>query len=101
MARLNPLTASERRGILAVAFIALLITASGLLLSLRGPSEMPDKEEVEIWIANDTVKQTDNATGINSKSGKSKGKKSGKTKKGSKKKGKKTYGTRNPLDEEV
>lgn len=92
----NPLTASERRGVIAIAALALLITAGGFLFSISGSSDAQELPEptVETIVDGDTVKPEKPGR-------KKKEKKARKYKKASKKKQKKNYGRRNPLDEPV
>lgn len=98
----NVLTASERRGIIVVAALALLITGSGWVVSMC-QRNMPDEEmpEVEVLVSGDSV--IDVAGGVDGKSEKTRkrkkerfdslGNKSSKTPK--------TYRRRSPRDESV
>lgn len=93
----NPLTASERRGILIVAGIALLLTGGGWIVSRcqRPPIDV-SPQEVTILMHGDS---------LSSDKDKMQKKRKRKTRKDSvsskKKKVKKTYRQRNPLEEPV
>ena len=90
----NYLTSSERRGVIIVASIALLITGIGAAFSLVGGNvEDLSGSEIEIIADGDTIPALNQ---INKKSGKNKGQK-----KKSKTKRKTTYSERSPLDEPV
>ena len=93
-------SASERRGILAIAILALIITAAGIGLSFcnRG-NDISGPEVIEMKEIVDSV-QTSKI--IEHKSKKSKrGKGSNSKKKSKKNKTPKTYRRRRPLDEPV
>lgn len=92
----NPLTASERRGILIVAGIALLLTGSGWLVSrCQAPQAAISPQEVKVLIHGDSL--------LPHKEKKEKTKRKKKARKDSvspsKKKVKKTYRRRDPLNE--
>ena len=89
-------TASERRGILAVALIALLILIGGSVLSLCGRQTSIESGQV--------IELPELVDSINMQSKQNKSEKSKKTKSDSSKKKnnqKKTYRRRSPLDEPV
>ncbi|MCH5229371.1 MAG: hypothetical protein J1F12_05180 [Muribaculaceae bacterium] len=91
-------SASERRGILAIALVALIIIAAGIVLPLcsrreTGPHELPVViEHTELIDSTSTVKS--HQTRGKAKSGINKAKES-------KTKTKKSYRRRSPLDEPV
>lgn len=91
----NPYTASERRGIILVALLALSIIASGIVLSLCGRPRMEERE-IPVIVEHpemiDTVHDATGDTNITSKRSKEREKKESK---------KKTYRRRSPLDEPV
>lgn len=101
-------TASERRGILAIAILALLLIGGGVSLSLCGRNtEEVDKIPVVVehpeMIDSIAIRENDeNATNKSSHSSKTK-KSNSKTKRSVSKKSKekKTYRRRSPLDEPV
>lgn len=95
----NPVTASERRGILVVAALALAVTGCGFLMSLcnRGVPEVPPPE-VEVLVRGDSVQGKDSR----GKSGKRRKRNSKKDSVGNAgNKAPKKYRRRNPLDEGV
>ncbi|MBD5358625.1 MAG: hypothetical protein HDR88_16835 [Bacteroides sp.] len=98
----NPLTASERRGILVVAAISLLITGCGWGVAMCGRSEAEEMTpEVEVLLHGDSL--TSKGT-TDKKSSTERGKKKGRRDSVSssvKKKDKKVYRKRSPLDEPV
>ncbi len=95
----NPITASERRGIIAVAALALLITGAGLWLSRCGRQETTvTPEEVQILLDGSS---SGNGYKGDSLSIKDKSKKEGKRGRNGKKKGNKSYRDRSHLDEHV
>lgn len=106
MAKKNPLTASERRGIIVVAAISLLITGAGMVVSR---CDRPDPEElernaprVEVLLSADSLQANDTVTQKNRKTrgkGKTRGKK--KSARTGKVRADSMYLTRNPLDETV
>ena len=101
---LRPYTASERRGIIAIAILSLLIIAGGVGFSLfknTNSDTVPGINEMTELL--DSV-ATENA--VKDKTGRKKDKKassskSGKKSNGKKKSTKKTYRERSPLDEPV
>ena len=92
----NPMTSSERRGILVVAAIALLITGAGLLVPECGRNKCEvSPEEVEVIVRGDS------AGGESSGKMKEKREKRHKVSSSGKEKKKKTYRRRSPRDETV
>ena len=93
-------TASERRGVIAIAFLALLITALGLGLSLCGRRSQNQAPEVS-----EMTEIVDSASIINGREKNSKKAKivkgRGKSHKSKKSKNPKTYRRRSPLDEPI
>lgn len=93
-------TASERRGMLAIALIALMIMGGGICMTLWNKSEAEtEKPPVVIEYA-----EVIDSVSLKEKEGKVTGKTSSRTKsttKKSKNKNKKTYRRRSPLDEPV
>lgn len=81
----NQLTASERRGILVVAAIALVITAAGWIVSLcsRPAAENP-MPEVEVMVHGDSVSMKDSVKNVKNTT-----------------KRKRKFRRRSPLDEKV
>ena len=97
-------TASERRGILAVAIVTLLIIAIGLGVSVwqekaDAESDIPTVKEYPELIDSVAVKKRKEEK-VNSSKNKNKGRKKSKTS-ANKTKTKKTYRQRSPLDEPV
>ena len=95
----NPVTASERRGIIVVAVLALLITGGGWLVSTcrrQSPETVPP--EVAVLVRGDSV-----GDGVGESSGKRKKNRKDSTgsSKSSKSKSPKTYRRRSPRDESV
>lgn len=88
-------TASERRGILIIAILALIITGAGLLLHNGGKEEIRDSIEIQEMV---NSIDTTNYQKKNLEKSKKKRKKSSK---GNKDKSKKTYRRRSPVDETV
>lgn len=100
----NTITSSERRGIIAIAFLALLIVGGGMVLSRCGGHEsMMTQEEIEILLKSDSVPRNDDSVkrgkGRNGRAGKGKNRKDTLNDKG--KKSGKTYRRRNFLEEPV
>ena len=95
---LNSFTSSERRGILAIALVALLCIGGGVLISL---SERQNRISAPQNIVEDLPELTDSLSSIEKNQNKTK--KKAKTKKSNNKKSKekKTYRRRSPLDEPV
>lgn len=91
--KFSSLTASERRGIIILAIITLLITGAGILMSFQEKRNYPELPETNVLIDGDTIGEADK-----SKNKKEKTKRRVKT---SSKKEKKTYRRRSPLDEPV
>lgn len=94
----NSLTASERRGIIVVAVLALLLTLSGWFVSKCQRQHMEETPpEVEVLIHGDSISETDSTTVRKKRTRKSKNdsvkKKKGKTPK--------YYRRRSPRDEAV
>lgn len=101
----NSFTSSERRGVIAIALIALAIVGAGIGISFceRLPStdDYPIVNEQNEMADSTAIINSDYQKNSGSKSGnKSKKGKDGKKKSGSKKE-KKTYRQRSPLDEPV
>lgn len=98
----NPLTSSERRGIIAVAALALLITGAGLWLSRCGrPETTVTPEEVEVLLDGSSSREGYSESTNDSISKGNKSKKRDRGSSGSKKKGNKSYRKRSHLDEHV
>lgn len=112
----NPMTASERRGILTVAAIALLIIGAGWLLSTcRYVATPPSPPEIETLVnggsKSNSASSSDTSGSSKDKSDSKSSDKSNSTNKksksrkdslsGSKTKSTKTYRRRSPRDEEV
>ncbi|MCH5230560.1 MAG: hypothetical protein J1F43_02045 [Muribaculaceae bacterium] len=98
----NSYTASERRGIVAIAIVALLIIALGLITSWCGRSEKQVQEIPEIvehteMIDTAALRFQKEKAETKSQNKKFKGRKTST----SKEKSKKTYRRRSPLDEPV
>lgn len=95
----NPLTASERRGIIVVASIALIITGAGWIVSMcqRNTPEEP-LPDVEVLINGDSISSDTSAVGDKKRI--RRGMRNDSTKEG-RKKSRKTFRRRNPLDEGV
>ena len=91
-------TASERRGILAIALVALLIIAIGVGFSFFNQSNNRTEESPKVIEHSEWKDTTDNSVVPVRKNKKEAGKKKN-TKSGSKTK--KTYRRRSPLDEPV
>lgn len=113
MSKKNPLTASERRGILIVAAISLLVTGGGMLINRCGRPDSGLLEEnvpqVEVLLSQDSLEAASSSDSAKSAKKRSK-RKSARTGKmradsvsGSKKspKVKRVYRRRTPLDELV
>lgn len=100
MAR-HPVSASERRGIIVVAALALLITGSGIITStcsLRNRhGHEPEITTLTLPSSSDSLQKNDSGKSSKTDSLKKKGKK----KKGNSSRTPKTYRKRNPLDETV
>ena len=98
----KPFTASERRGIIAIAFIAFAVRASGFLFTLcdriSDNDIIPEVIELEEMIDSTSIREKQERTGGKSKK---KSKKTGKGKRPKTLKEKKIYRKRNPLDEPV
>lgn len=89
-------TASERRGVIAIAVIALILIAGGAFLSYKQAQAEPAVEVPEV------VAHPEMIDSLVVKEKEKKTKKSAKKKSsGSKKKTPKTYRRRNPIDETV
>ena len=89
--KFNPLTASERRGIIVLAIVALLITGAGVGMSfLHKGKTIETVPEISVLVEGDSL---DN--GSSSKKNRKTTKKNKKTKE------KKVYRRRSPLDEPV
>ena len=88
-------TTSERRGIIIIALVSLLLIAGGVILSFTEA----DKADAEVWPEIVEHPEIIDSTALESKQKKV----SGKVKKNSKKKAttKKNYRRRSPLDEPV
>ena len=105
----HPLTASERRGILIIAALALLITGAGLCVSHCGRSTPTiDSHDVEVLYRPDGKAQPDSIANLRKGSRKSTRKDSGRGSskstrmhQGTSKKSQKVYHRRSPRDEEV
>ena len=97
MGKWKPLTSSERRGVIIVAIVALLVTGLGAVVSYWGRPSIPENlEEVENLSQVDTVfEKTNKKSKRESSAAKKKKKKKTSTKK------RKTYSRRSPIDEEV
>ena len=97
MGKWKPLTSSERRGVIIVALVALLVTGLGAMVSYWGRPSIPENlEEVENLSQVDTVfEKTNKKSKRESSATKKKKKKKTSTKK------RKTYSRRSPIDEEV
>lgn len=95
----NPLTASERRGILVVAAIALIITGCGWGISRCDRSE-PDEPlpEIEVLVHGDSS-LTQKEEEVTPKPKRKRRKAVNDSTSSKKKKGKKVYRQRSPLDE--
>ena len=92
-------TASERRGILAVALVALLIIIAGLLIPLiSNPRELPEIKMEEMTELVDSASMSGKELPVKRKSGKIEKKKKSKT---ANPKKTKTMRKRSPLDEPV
>ena len=90
----NSYTSSERRGILAIAVIALLFIAAGVLFSLGNAPKVEAEEIIEVKEKSDLIDSTAIRPDQN------KGKKKKKKPKNKENKTK-TYRQRSPLDEPV
>lgn len=99
---MKPFTASERRGVLVVAFLSLLVIGAGILV---GYCDRPDPQSfepaIEVLMEGDTITPTketkkDNKKKKSKEEGKNKKSKKTKTTKENKK-----YGRRSPIDETV
>lgn len=106
MTHRNPLTSSERRGIIAVALVALLITGSGMWVSrCNRPASPPEPAEVEVLIPADSVEagheRTDSTENLPGKRGRREERRKKASSAKSKNKTPKTYRRRSPLDEEI
>lgn len=90
-------TSSERRGILAVAFVSLVIIGLGLFFSIKNdrPENIEEVGVVEMPELIDSVAKQKNKDLPSQRKGKQKASKPKKSKQ------KKTYRRRNPLDEPV
>lgn len=100
----NPVTASERRGILVVAALALLIIGTAFLTNRCDRSSLPTPPpEVKTVTLPDTLSPDSLQTAGKKirKGGKNHTDSLRRKKKGRKGKAKKTYRTRSPLDEPV
>lgn len=97
----NPLTSSERRGIIAVAALALFITGGGLILNrCQRPEPVATPEEIEVLLDGDSLNSR--VVDDSMKKKRSRRKKEGVDSLGSeKRKSKKIYRRRSPLDEPV
>lgn len=92
-------TASERRGLLVIALVALLIVGSGVVLALCGrPTEKV--EEIPIVVEHPEMVDTTKIKDSFSTSSKKKKNKTINNKKSNQKKSK-TYRKRNPIEEPV
>lgn len=106
----HPLSASERRGILVVAALSLLITGGGLCVSYCDrPQQVIDPHEVEVLMERDSLSeaQADSVAKVRRKSlqkqrrdsiRRAKGKMKNKSG-GSRKREEKVYRRRSPIDE--
>ncbi|MCH5235399.1 MAG: hypothetical protein J1E16_08880 [Muribaculaceae bacterium] len=93
-------TASERRGLLVIALVALLIVGSGVVLALCGrPRERV--EEIPVVVEHPEIVDTANLNSVKEKKSKKKRKDSSTDKKSRSKKESKSYRRRNPLEEPV
>lgn len=93
----KPLSSSERKGVLAVAGIALLITASGLIVSwCSKPESRLEPADVQVITAGDSV-----SPGSSRRSREHGDSAKVRKKKPAKQKVKKVYRKRSPLDEKV
>ena len=93
----NGLTATERRGVIVVALVALIITAFGFFISKdQNENDTVMVEEVRVMAREDSVAEKEAKT-----SKKKSSKKSSKKKGGKSSAKKKQYGRRSPIDEEV
>lgn len=106
----NPLTSSERKGILAVALVAFLVTGGGLCLTRCGRTSSPSApEEIEVLVRGDNQGDQDECATGDTVYGRCAGERNtGKvnsgTQKGNKKrveKARKEYRKRSFLDEPV
>ena len=95
MMRGNPFTASERRGIIAVAALSLVVTGGGVALSYCGrPERVVTPPEVEVLLHPDSVGNTGREDSVSpGKRGKGKERKKGGEKK--------PRLRRSPLDEDI
>ncbi|MDE5976804.1 MAG: hypothetical protein K2G69_09665 [Muribaculaceae bacterium] len=100
----NSMTSSERRGIIVVALLALIIIGSGMIVARCGGSEpQPDNDEVYTLLA-DSLQQEINTAREKSHRDSLKRHRSDsikRKKKGKSQKSPKTYRKRQPLDEPV
>ena len=93
-------TASERRGLLVIALVALLIVGSGIVLGLCGrPKERI--EEIPVVVEHPEMEDTANLNYGIDKTSKKKNKTITREKEKNSKKNSKTYRRRNPLEEPV
>lgn len=102
----NPITASERRGIIAVAALALLICGAGLWLARCGrPETTVTPEEVEVLLDGSSARESglrgDSSSWSKEKGVQKKGRKKVAGAKKNKEKGSKIYKRRSHLDEHV
>ena len=101
----HPLTASERRGILIIAALALLITGAGLCVSHCGRSTSTiDPHDVEVLYRPDGKAQPDSVANLRKgtrKDGDRGSANSTRMHQGTSKKSQKVYHRRSPRDEEV
>lgn len=97
----NPLTSSERRGIIAVAAIALFITGSGLILSrCQRPEPVATPEEIQVLLDGDSLQSRVADDSVKKKRSRRKKERSDSVE-SEKRKNKKNYRRRSPLDEPV
>lgn len=96
----NPLTASERRGILVVAALALIITGTGWVVSMcQRPTPTEPLPELEVLARGDSLSDDSVGKRPGRKKGRRRSRKDSIGGKG--KKAPKQYRRRNPLDEGV